>query len=82
MLDFLKKLVTPKKTGESPSGKVDSTDMADVLKLSAFVALAAALSSILENVAQLDLGMYQPFLVLGLTSGLDFLNKLIKNNKE
>jgi len=82
MLDFLKKLVTRKTDGTSPGGKVDGNDMIDVLKLSAMVALAAALTTVLENVANLNLGMYQPFLVLGITSGLEFLNKLIKNNKD
>jgi hypothetical protein len=82
MLDFLKKLVTPKKDGTSPIGKVDGNDVVDVIKLSAFVALAAGLSSVLEQSAELDLGVYQPFVVLGLTTALDFVNKLVKSNKE
>jgi len=82
MLDFLKKVFTRKKDGTSPNLKVDGNDVADVLKLSALVALAAGLSSVLEQTAELDLGMYQPFVVLGITSALDFINKLTKNNKE
>jgi hypothetical protein len=82
MLDFLKKLVTSKKDGTSTIGKIDGNDVVDIFKLTAFVALAAGLSSILEESAKLDLGIYQPFVVLGLTTALDFVNKLVKNNKE
>jgi len=83
MKDFLKKLkdVFVKNVPDtSPSGKVNSTDTAKVAKTGLLVGLAATLSYLITSVSPEALGPYQPYVMLGLTVALDFVNKLIKSN--
>lgn len=82
-MDFLKKITsvfTKSVKDTSEVGKVDTTDVAKVLRTSALVGSAAGLTYLMANLAPESLGPYQPFIMLGLTAALDFLNKLVKNN--
>lgn len=84
MKDFFSKLknVFVKSVPDtSPSGKVDSTDLAKVAKTGVLVGIASALSYALANFAPDTFGHYQPLVVLGLTAALDFVNKLVKKNQ-
>lgn len=83
MLDFLKKLkdvFVNKVPDSSPTGKVDKTDLAKVTRNALLVALAAGLSYVIKDIDPELLGQYQPFIMLGLTAALDFINKLVKKN--
>lgn len=82
-MDFLKKLKNVFVTNvpdTSPIGKVDSTDLAKVSKTGVLVGVAATLSYLITTINPVALGPYQPYVMLGLTIGLDFVNKLIKSN--
>jgi hypothetical protein len=84
MLDFLNKIKAVFVTNvpdTSPIGKVDSTDLAKVVKTGLLIGVASALSYGLTNLAPDSLGHYQPFVVMGLTVALDFVNKLVKKNQ-
>ena len=84
MKDFLKKLgnvFVSNVPDTSPAGKVDSTDMAKVVKTGVLVGLSAAISYGLANLNPSVLGTYQPAVMLGLTLVLDFVNKTIKSNE-
>lgn len=84
MLDFLNKIKSVfvrTVPDTSPSGTVDSTDLAKVVKTGLLVGLASAISYGLSNLAPDSLGHYQPLVVLGLTAALDFVNKLVKKNQ-
>jgi len=78
MFDFLKKVLTPKPAA-SPVGVVAEKDLVDVAKVSALVALAAGLQYAAQNLANVDFGVYSPFVTLGLTAVIDFVNKLVKS---
>lgn len=80
MLDFIKKVLKPKE-GTSPAGKVSGDDVVDVVKVSLLVAVASGLQYAVEHMGNLDFGAYQPFVILGITAVLDFVNKLVKNKK-
>ena len=84
MTDFLKKLkeVFVKSVPDtSPSGTIDKTDLAKVVKTGFLVGLASAISYGLANFSPDTFGNYQPLVVLGLTAALDFVNKLVKKNQ-
>lgn len=83
MADFLKKLkdvFTKSVPDTSDPKKVDSTDMAKLVKTGALVGVGAALSYVVTNIDPSHLGPYQPVIMLALTLALDFVNKLVKNN--
>lgn len=80
-MGFFKKIVNVFKKNvpdSSPKGKVDSTDVAKVVRTSVFVALASGLSYLLTNISPDVLGNYGPVITLVGTMALDFLNKLVK----
>ena len=84
-MDFFKKLkdvFTKKVEDTSDKGTVDKTDVAKVVKTGVFVGIAAAISAVLTNLSPDTFGVYQPVVILVLTITLDFLNKLVKNNKQ
>lgn len=81
MLDFIKKVLKPKPAA-SPTGKLAKDDVVDVVKLGLLVSLAAGLEFAVQHVGGVDFGVYSPFVVLGLTTALDFVNKLVKTNEE
>lgn len=83
MTDFFKKLkdvFTKSVPDTSDPKKVDSTDVAKLVKTGALVGVGAALSYVVTNVDPAHLGPYQPIIMLALTLALDFVNKLVKNN--
>lgn len=83
MLDLLNKVkavFTTKVADTSPTGKVDKTDVAKLIKTGALVGIAAAVSYFVTNVDPVALGVYQPLIIMVLTVGLDYVNKLIKSN--
>ena len=83
MKDFLTKLknVFVKNVPDtSPSGEVNNTDLAKVVKTGVLVGIASAISYALANVAPDTFGHYQPLIVLGLTAVLDTVNKFVKKN--
>lgn len=84
MLDFLKKLKSVFASNvpdTSPSGTLNKTDVAKVVKTGVLVGIASAISYALANVAPDTFGHYQPLVVLGLTAVLDFVNKFVKKNQ-
>ena len=84
-MEFLKKITsvfTKSVTDTSPKGKVDSTDVAKLIKTSVIVGIAGAVSYFTTNIAPETLGPYQPLIMMGLTALLDFTNKLVKDNME
>ena len=82
MLDFFKKVLKPKPV-ESKAGKVDKNDVVDIVKVSLLVAIATGLETAIEHLGASEaIGPYKPFVILGLTAGLDFLNKLMRSKKE
>ena len=83
-MDFFKKLkdvFTKSVTDTSDKGAVNKTDVAKVVKTGVFVGIAAAISAVLANLAPDTFGIYQPIITLVLTVSLDFINKLVKDNK-
>lgn len=83
MKDFLKKIkdvFTKSVPDTSDPKKVNSTDAAKLVKTGVLVGIGAALSYVVTNINPEHLGPYQPFIMLGLTVALDFINKLTKNN--
>lgn len=83
MLDLLKKIkdsFTTKVPDTSPSGKVDKTDVAKLVKTSVLVGVAAGVSYFITGVDSDSLGVYQPLIIMALTVGLDYVNKLVKSN--
>lgn len=84
-MNFLEKLKNVFKTNvsdTSPTGKVDSTDIAKIGRNALFVGVAASLTELINTMNPEVLGHYTPFAILGLTALLDFVTKLLKNNKE
>lgn len=84
-MNFLEKLKAVFKTNvsdTSETGKVDSTDFAKIGRNAMFVGIAAGLTEMINTMSPDVLGHYTPFVVLGLTALLDFITKLLKNNKE
>lgn len=77
----LKDVFTKSVEDTSPVAKVNTTDLAKVVKTGTFVGIAAAISSILSTASPDTFGDYQLTVTLVLTVVLDFLNKLVKNNK-
>lgn len=83
-MDFfikLKDVFTKKIPDTSETGKINTVDVAKLTKTGILVGVSAALASILASLAPDTLGVYQPVIILVLTVTLDFVNKLIKNNK-
>ena len=85
MGDFLKKLkevflgTVP---DTSDVGKVNKTDITKIVRNAVLVAIAAGVSYIVKDLDPEHLGQYQPWIILGGTAILDFINKLVKNNSE
>lgn len=82
LLTKLKNVFTKTVPDTSGGGKVDSTDLAKVTRNAALVGVAAALSELLKSIDPNTFGVYQPLVILGLTAALDFVGKLVKNNKK
>lgn len=85
MGDFLKKLkevFVTKVPDTSDSGKVDKTDVAKIIRNAVLVAIAAGISYVVKDLDPEHLGQYQPWIILGGTAILDFINKLVKQNSE
>lgn len=80
-LSKLKNVLVGSVTDTSGGGKVNSIDLAKVVRNASLVGVAAALSEILKTVDPNMFGPYQPLVILGLTAALDFVGKLVKNNK-
>lgn len=80
-LKSLKDVFLGSKPDTSGPGKVNSTDLAKVVRNASLVGVAAALSEVLKTVDPNMFGMYQPLVILGITAALDFVTKLVKNNK-
>lgn len=83
-MEFIKnlfKVFGTKVDDSSPSGKVDGTDIAKVLRTTILVSAASGLAYFLTNADPTMFGPYAVFVVPVLTAGLDFLNKLVKANK-
>lgn len=79
-MGVLKEVV--KTNADAPRGKVSKKDVANVVKVTLLVAAAAALETLVEQLAGLDTGAYKPFIILGLTTVLDFVNKLVQKGEE
>lgn len=80
-LQKLKDVFTKNVEDTSTTAKINTTDLAKVVKTGTFVGIAAAISSILSTVSPDTFGDYQPIVILVLTIALDFVNKFVKNNK-
>lgn len=83
-MDFFKKLkdVFVKNVPDtSETGTLNKIDAAKLVKTGVLVGVAAALSNLLATMAPDTFGPYQPYVMLALTVSLDFINKLVKNNK-
>lgn len=80
-LKSLKDVFLGSKTDTSGQGKVNSTDLAKIVRNASLAGVAAALSEVLKTVDPSMFGMYQPLVILGITAALDFVTKLVKNNK-
>ena len=81
MGEFLKKLgsVFVKSVPDtSTPGKVDSTDVAKVVRTSIYVALASGLAFALQNVSPETFGPYSVLIIPAATAAIEFLNKLAK----
>lgn len=81
MGDFMKKLgaVFVKSVPDtSEKGKVDSTDVAKVIRTSVYVALASGLAFALQNMSPETFGPYSVFVIPAATAAIEFLNKLAK----
>lgn len=80
---LLKKLalVFLRKTEDkSPTFKLDSTDLAKVVKTAVFAGLATALTVFLNGVDFNTLGIGGAVLIPLITAAIDLLNKLVKDN--
>lgn len=62
----------------SEKGKVDSTDVAKVVRTSVYVALASGLAFALQNLSPETFGPYSVFVIPAATAAIEFLNKLAK----
>lgn len=82
ILSTIKAVFTKSVPDTSPSGKVDKTDTAKLVKTAVFVGTAAGLSYFITNINPEALGPYSPIIMLVLTVGLDFANKMVKTNTE
>ena len=83
-MDFFKKLkdVFVKSVPDtSEAGKIDKVDSVKLIKTGVLVGIAAAISSVMTTMAPDTFGPYQAYITLGLTVALDFINKIVKNNK-
>jgi len=65
---------------ESPSFKLDLTDLWVVIRNAIFVALAAFLTVIINSIGELDLGQYTVILIPIVTVILDTILKWLKDN--
>lgn len=82
-MDFLKKVFSVFVTNvgdTSPTGKVNATDVAKVLRTAFLVGLASTITYFVGAVDPANLGMYGVFVVPVATAALDLLNKYIKAN--
>lgn len=82
-MDFLKKVFSVfvgKVDDSSPGGKVNSTDVAKVLRTTVLVGLASAITYFVGAVDPANMGTYGVFVVPIATAALDLLNKYIKAN--
>lgn len=75
-LVFLKKI-----EDKSPTFKVDSTDIAKVVRTAVFTGLATALTVFMNGVDFNALGIGGAVLIPLITAAIEFLNKLVKDNQ-
>lgn len=76
----LKDVFTKSVPDTSPAGKVDSTDVAKVVRTSVYVALASGLAFALQNLSPDVFGTYSVFIVPAATAVIEFLNKKAKGS--
>lgn len=80
---FLNKLVsvfTKNVADTSPAGKVDSTDLAKVVRTSVYVGLAAALTYFMQGVTPDMIGTKGLVVLPLIAAAVEFLNKAVKDN--
>jgi hypothetical protein len=65
----------------SEAGKLNKQDLGKTGRTFLLVAVAAGLSWLLDNVAELNLGQWQVIAIAGITSVLDLIRRQMKNNK-
>lgn len=83
-MDFLKKIKVAffgkeELNDKSPAGKLDSTDIAKVVRNVLLAMVAAGLTYLIEDPT--TLAKYGPITVVALKSVLDIVQKMFKNNK-
>jgi len=82
-MNFLTKLtsvITKNVPDTSDSGKVDTTDVAKVLRTSVFIALSSGLAYLLNAIDPTVFGSYSPLVVVAGTALMEFFTKLSKGN--
>ncbi len=65
----------------SVAGQLKKEDVLKTVRTFALVAVAAGLGWLLENIADLNLGQWQVIAVAGLTTVLDLVRRLGKDNQ-
>lgn len=82
-MSFLVKLFnvfTKKVEDSSPKGRVDSTDLAKVVRTSVYVGLAACLTYFMQGVTPEMIGTKGLVVLPLLAAVVEFLNKAVKDN--
>lgn len=65
---------------KSASGKLDLTDFYKVLRTGLWVGVAGILTTVIQSAGHYDLGALEPIIILVLTSVLESVNRLVKDN--
>lgn len=60
---------------------LDLTDVLKVLRTALFVGGSAILTYVIEHATEMNLGAFQPYIILGLTTLAELVTRYIKSNK-
>jgi len=82
LLELVKNSFTQRVTDTSPVAELNKIDLAKLIKTTILISISAGITYFISNISPDLLGPYQPLIMVALTFGLDFFNKLLKNNTQ